>query len=71
MVLAQLGCEYLGADVAPYAVEKSRERLSGFPNARVQCLDLVREAPDGEFDAALDISGLHMLITDAHRLAYL
>lgn len=71
VVLAQLGCEYLGADVAPYAVEKSRERLSGFTNARVQCLDLVREAPDGEFDAALDISGLHMLITDAHRLAYL
>ena len=71
VILARLGCEYVGIDVSATVVERSRQRLMDFPNARVMCMDLVNECPAGEFDAALDISGLHMLVTDAHRQAYL
>jgi len=71
VILSKIGCRYLGIDVSPTVVEKSRERLKDFPEADVLCMDLVKRAPEGEFDAALDISGLHMLVVDAHRIAYL
>ena len=71
VILSKLGCRYLGIDVSPVVVEKSRERLKDFPGAEVICMDLVKDAPEGKFDAALDISGLHMLVVDAHRAAYL
>lgn len=71
VILSKLGCRYLGIDVSPVVVERSRERLKDFPEAEVICMDLVKGAPDGKFDAALDISGLHMLVVDEHRRAYL
>ena len=73
VILSGLGVRYRGCDIAPSAVEKARERLADFPDARVKCLDMVKECA-GEpesFDAALDCMGLHMLLTDADRAAYL
>lgn len=73
VILSQLGCHYRGVDVAPSAVEKARERLKNVPHARVDCLDMVCETaglPE-TVDAALDCMGLHMILTDADRDAYL
>lgn len=72
VILSELGCVYSGFDISPSAVERARAALAPYPNARVSALDMVREmAPDGPYDAALDCMGLHMLITDADRNAYL
>ena len=71
VILSQLGCVYHGVDLAPSALERAREALAGCPNATVSRLDMVREAMEGPYDAALDVMGLHMLITDADRAAYL
>lgn len=72
VILSRLGCVYHGVDVAPTAVAKAREALEGFPQARVSRLDMVtEEVPDGPYDAALDVMGFHMLVTDGDRLAYL
>ncbi len=71
IILSQLGCVYHGVDLAPSALERAREALAGCPNATVSRLDMVREALPGPYDAALDVMGLHMLITDADRSAYL
>ncbi len=73
VILSELGCHYHGADVSPSAVEKARERLKSYPDARVDCLDMVREAigDPSAADAALDCMGLHMILTDADRDAYL
>ena len=73
VILSRLGVHYRGFDIAPSAVEKARGRLRDFPDARVECLDMVKETaglPE-TFDAALDCMGFHMLLTDADRDAYL
>ncbi len=71
VILSQLGCVYCGVDVSPSAIEKSKALLKKYPHASVRVLDMVKEKPEGEFDAALDCMGLHMLITDADRTCYL
>ncbi len=71
ILLSRLGCRYLGVDIAPSAVEKTKQRLAGFQNAQVRLLDMVAQAAGDEYDAALDCSGLHMLVTDQDRRAYL
>ena len=71
IILSQLGCQYVGVDISPTAVEQTKERLQRFPQARVLSLDMTKEHPDEPFDAALDCSGFHMLITDEDRQNYL
>lgn len=72
VILSRLGCVYSGFDIAPTAVEKARRALAEFPGASVRQLDMVRQRlPENSLDGALDMSGLHMLVTDAHRAAYL
>ena len=70
-ILARLGCAYHGVDLSPSAVSCAREFLKDMPNATVSRLDMVREPVSGVYDAALDVMGLHMLVTDADRAAYL
>ena len=73
VILSKLGVRYRGFDIAPSAIEKARERLRDFPDARVERLDMVKERaglPE-TFDAALDCMGFHMILTDADRDAYL
>ncbi|MBQ8497654.1 MAG: class I SAM-dependent methyltransferase [Clostridia bacterium] len=72
VILSELGCIYTGFDISPSAVKKAKESLAPYPNASVWVLDMVKEkAPDAPYDAALDCMGLHMLITDSDRNAYL
>lgn len=72
VILSELGCHYLGVDLAPSAIEKAASLLSPYSNARVQRLDMVLDALPAEcFDAALDVMGLHMLLTDHDRARYL
>ena len=72
VILSALGCIYYGADIAPSALEKAKERLKDIPDTHLFLLDMVKEkAPDAPYDAALDCMGLHMLITDSDREAYL
>ena len=72
VILSDAGCIYHGVDIAPTALETAR-RLAGMRhNVTFEFLDMVKQSPpEGEFDAALDVSGLHMLVTDADRDAYL
>lgn len=71
VILSRLGCVYQGMDIAPSAVEKARKSLQDYPNARVSLHDMVRNPVQEAYDAALDVSGFHMLITDADRTKYL
>lgn len=71
VILSELGCIYHGVDIAPSAIEKSRELLKKYPNATVDILDMVKERVNGEFDAALDCMGFHMLVADSDREQYL
>ena len=71
VILSSLGCIYRGYDISPTAVAKAREALMPYPNASVDVLDMVKEKAHGAFDAALDCMGLHMLVTDGDRAAYL
>jgi len=71
VILSQLGCIYHGVDIAPSAVGKARLAIKDFPNATVSVLDMVNDKVNGEFDAAIDIMGFHMLITDGDRKKYL
>ncbi len=73
VILSKLGVRYRGFDIAPSAVEKARERLREFPDARVERLDMVKECAGQPetYDAALDCMGFHMLLTDVDRDAYL
>ena len=71
VILSQLGCIYHGVDIAPSAVEKARQALAEYPTASVSVLDMVHESVSGTFDAAIDIMGFHMLISDADRCLYL
>lgn len=71
VILSELGCLYHGVDIAPSAVEKARALLSPYPKASVTRLDMVKDRPYGMYDAALDVMGFHMLVTDADRQGYL
>ncbi|MBE5782729.1 MAG: class I SAM-dependent methyltransferase [Clostridiales bacterium] len=71
VILCELGCEYLGVDISPTAVEKAKERLKGFKNAQVMRMDMTKSSPAGLFDSALDVMGFHMLVTDEDRKNYL
>lgn len=72
VILSSLGCIYHGVDISDSALQKAAERLQDIPNTELSLLDMVRErVPDAPYDAALDCMGLHMLITDHHREAYL
>lgn len=69
---ARLGCIYYGYDVSPAAIDKAATTLSGFPNAKVAVSDAVLgRFPERAFDAGIDASCLHMLVTDADRQKYL
>ena len=71
VILSELGCIYHGVDISPSAIEKSKKILGKYPDATVEILDMVRHSVEGEFDAALDCMGLHMLVTDHDRDLYL
>lgn len=71
ILLSELGVIYCGVDIAPTAVKKAKERLKRFPDARVEVIDMVKEAPKEKFDAALDVMGFHMIVTDDDRKRYL
>lgn len=72
VVLSQLGCPYQGYDIAPTAVRKANLLLKDFPSASADLRNLVNEPlPACAFDAAFDSMGLHMLVTDSDRSAYL
>ncbi|MGN1345449.1 MAG: class I SAM-dependent methyltransferase, partial [Eubacteriales bacterium] len=71
LILTKLGCRYHGVDIAPSAVRAAQERLRTVPDARVSLLDMVKDVTGETYDAALDCMGLHMLLTDADRDAYL
>jgi len=69
---AKLGSIYQGYDIAPSALEKANALLSEYVNANVCLRDVVLgEFPGEAFDAGIDISCLHMLITDLDRKIYL
>lgn len=70
-ILTDLGCIYHGVDLAPSAVEKARILLKDVPNATVSRLDMVQDKVPGIYDAALDVMGFHILITDRDRQQYL
>lgn len=70
-ILSELGCIYHGVDLAPSAVEKASALLKDVPGAVVSQLDMVKDKVPGVYDAALDIMGFHILITDQDRQHYL
>ncbi len=72
--LAERGFDYTGLDIAPSALEKARARLARFgAKARVRQADLtdLKDLSADFFDAAVDVSTLHMLVVDRDRSAYL
>ena len=72
IILSSLGCIYRGVDIAPSAVDRTNYHLAEFPGAHADVLDMVRErAAEAGYDAALCVSGLHMLVTDSDRAAFL
>jgi 2-polyprenyl-3-methyl-5-hydroxy-6-metoxy-1,4-benzoquinol methylase len=71
VILSELGCICHGVDISPSAIQKSRKLLEKYPNATVEVLDMVKDRVNGNFDAALDCMGFHMLITDNDRNSYL
>jgi len=71
VILSELGCTYHGVDVSPSAIQKSETLLAAYPNATVEVLDMVKDCVTGQYDAALDCMGLHMLVADNDRQAYL
>lgn len=71
LILSQLGCIYHGIDIAPSAVGRAKVLLKDYPEARVSFLDMVEFRLSDRYDAALDVMGLHMLVTDQDRKKYL
>lgn len=71
VILSKLGCIYHGVDIAPSAIAKSRSLLATYPNARISVFDMVKEPISEQYDAALDVMGFHMLVTDSDRSKYL
>ena len=70
-ILTKLGCRYHGVDVAPSAVKRAAAALREYPAATVSLLDMVEERVNDEYDAALDVMGLQMLVADRDRRKYL
>jgi hypothetical protein len=58
-------------DISPSAVNKAANTLKNYPNAAVSLLDMVSRKVVGIYDAALDVMGFHMLVTDPDRLKFL
>ena len=71
VILSNLGCIYHGIDIAPSALETAKRLLTPYDSATVELLDLVKEPIQGQYDAAFDSMGFHMLLTDADRASYL
>lgn len=71
IILSELGVIYYGVDISATAVKIAKQRLKDYPNVHVGQLDMVKKSPEEKFDAALDVMGLHMLVTDADRQGYL
>jgi len=71
VILSKLGCVYHGVDISPSALQKARDSLTNYPNATVAELNVVSGKIDGLYDAALDVMGFHMLVTDPDRKGYL
>lgn len=71
VILSELGCHYTGFDISSSAVKKANNTLRNYPNARADIFDMVKQRPIEKYDAALDCMGLHMLVTDGDRQAYL
>lgn len=71
VILSRLGCVYHGVDMSPSAVQKTKDALAPYKNASAAQLDMVRQTISQTYDAALDCMGLHMLVTDDDRKAYL
>ncbi len=72
VILSELGCIYHGVDISQSALQKAKESLAIYSDAKLSLLDMVKEKPnDAPYDAALDCMGLHILVTDADRSAYL
>lgn len=71
VILSRLGCGYHGIDLALSALNTAKRLLAPYPSASVERLDLATETIQGSFDAALDVMGFHMLLTDKDRAAYL
>ena len=71
VILSKLGCAYHGVDIAPSAIAKAESELKKYSNSTVELLDMVNQKADGIFDAALDVTGFHMLVTDGDRTKYL
>ena len=71
VILSELGCIYHGVDISPSAVQKARDSLKNYSDATVSELNVVTGKIDGLYDAALDVMGIHMLVSDPDRLGYL
>lgn len=72
VILSRLGCIYDGFDISPSALDTANKLLQPYPDAHVRTLDMVKEiACYDYYDAALDVMGFHMLITDEDRARYL
>ena len=72
VILSEAGCIWHGFDAAPSAVDRARLLTEHFPNAHCEVRDLIHQPlPAQSYDAALDVMGLHMLVTDSDRRAYL
>ena len=71
VILSELGCKYHGVDVAPSALETAKHQLAPYPEASVALVDLTADPIPGQYDAAFDSMGFHMLLTDRDRAAYL
>jgi len=71
LLLTSLGCQYLGVDISPSALDNARKRLADCKDAELRLLDIVKDTTGEVFDAAIDVMGFHMLVTDDDRRAYL
>jgi len=71
VIFSKLGCIYHGVDISPTVVNKAKNLLKDYPNAKVKQLNMVSQKLDETYDAALDVMGFHMLVTDPDRENYL
>jgi len=71
VILSKMGCDYHGVDISPTAAEKARNMIKEYPGAKITELNVVSDQIDETYDAALDVMGIHMLVTDTDRVGYL
>ena len=71
VILSKLGCIYHGVDISPTALKKAENSLKDYPNAKVMEINVVSGKIGSTYNAALDVMGFHMLVTDPDRKAYL